>query len=76
MEVLADARLTITTAITDGMSLRDYPNIRSKWGKDVYCFFFTGLFYAVMGRPGPRRKKFLAENQRPHTGRGRAHPLW
>ena len=61
MEVLADARLTITTAIADGMSLRDYPNIRSKWGKDVYCFFFTGLFYAVMGRPGPRRKKFLAK---------------
>ena len=61
MEVLADKRLTITTTIADGMSLRDYPNIRSKWGKDVYCFFFTGLFYAIMGRPGPRRKKFLAK---------------
>ena len=60
MEVLADERLTITTTIADGMSLRDYPNIKSKWGKDVYCFFFTGLFYAVMGHPGPRRKKFLA----------------
>lgn len=61
MEVLADRRLTITTTIADGMSLRDYPNIQSKWGKDVYCFFFTGLFYAVMGHPGPRRKKFLAK---------------
>ena len=60
MEVLRDERLTITTTIADGMSLRDYPNIRSRWGKDVYCFFFTGLFYAIMGRPGPRRKKFLA----------------
>ena len=61
MEVLADPRLTITTTIADGMGLRDYPNIRSKWGKDVYCFFFTGIFYAVMGHPGPRRKKFLAK---------------
>lgn len=61
MEVLADPRLTITTTIADGMGLRDYPNIQSKWGKDVYCFFFTGLLYAVMGHPGPRRKKFLAK---------------
>lgn len=61
MEVLADERLTITTTIADGMGLRDYPNIRSKWGKDVYCFFFTGLFYAIMGHPGPKRKKFIAK---------------
>lgn len=61
MEVLADKRLTITTTIADGMSLRDYPNIKSKFGKDMYCFFFTGLFYAVMGHPGPRRKAFLAK---------------
>ena len=61
MEVLRDERLTITTTIADGMGLRDYPNIRSRWGKDVYCFFFTGLFYAIMGHPGPRRKKFLAK---------------
>lgn len=60
MEVLADERLAITTTIADGMGLKDYPNIKSKWGKDIYCFFFTGIFYAVMGRPGPRRKKFLA----------------
>ena len=61
MEVLADKHLTVTTTIADGMGLRDYPNIKSKWGKDVYCFFFTGLFYAVMGHPGPRRKRFLAK---------------
>ncbi len=61
MEVLADKRLTITTTIADGMGLRDYPHIRSRWGKDIYCFFFTGLFYAVMGHPGPRRKRFLAK---------------
>lgn len=60
MEVLADPRLTVTTTIADGMGLKDYPNIRSKWGKDVYCFLYTGLFYAVMGHPGPRRKRFLA----------------
>ncbi len=61
MEVLADPRLTITTTIADGMSLRDYPAIKSKRGKDVYCFFFTGIFYAVMGHPGPKRKRFLAK---------------
>jgi len=61
MEVLADPRLTITTTIADGMSLRDYPNIKSKLGKNIYCFFFTGLFYAAMGHPGPRRIRFLAK---------------
>ena len=60
MEVLADERLSVTTTIADGMGLRDYPNIKSKWGKDIYCFFFTGLFYAIMGHPGAKRKKFLA----------------
>lgn len=61
MDVLADKRLSITTTIADGMSLREYPDIKSKFGKDVYCFFFTGIFYAVMGHPGPKRKKFLAK---------------
>lgn len=61
MEVLGDKRLTVTTTIADGMPLHDYPDIKSKWGKDVYCFFFTGIFYAVMGHPGPRRKRFLAK---------------
>ena len=45
----------------DGMGLKDHPNIKSKCGKDVNCFFFTGLFYAVMGHPGPRRKRFLSK---------------
>ena len=61
MEVLADDRLTVTTTIADGMTLRDYPNIKTTLGKNIYCFFFTGLFYAVMGHPGPKRKKFLAK---------------
>ena len=65
MEVLSDERLTITTTIADGMSLRDYPDIKSKWGKDVYCFFFTGLFYVVMSHAGPLRKMVLAKS----TGR-------
>ena len=37
MEVLKDERLQITTTIADGMSLRDYPNIKSKTGKDGAC---------------------------------------
>ena len=61
LEVLADERLTITTAIADGMSTHEYPKIKSKLGKDIYCFFFTGLFYVVMGKAGPRRKKWLAK---------------
>lgn len=61
MEVLADERLSITTTIADGMSLNDYPDIKSDWGKDLYCFFFTGIFYLVMGHPGPLRKRFLAK---------------
>ena len=43
-EVLLDERLTITTTIMDGMSTRDYPDIKSEWAKNLYCFFFTGLF--------------------------------
>ena len=61
LEVLADERLTITTAIADGMSTHEYPKMKSKLGKDVYCFFFTGLFYVLMGKAGPRRKKWLAK---------------
>lgn len=61
MEVLGDERLTITTTIADGMSLKDYPDIKSKAGKGLYCFFFTGLFYVIMGHPGPLRKRFLAK---------------
>ena len=61
LEVLADERLTITTAIADGMSTHEYPNIKSKLGKDIYCFFFTGMFYVIMGKAGPRRKKWLAK---------------
>lgn len=61
MEVLADRRLTITTTIADGISLRDYPNIKSKVGKDIYCFFFTGFFYIMMADPGPVRAKFLCK---------------
>ena len=61
LEVLSDQRLTITTAIADGMSTHEYPNIKSKWGKDIYCFFFTGFFYVMMGKAGPRRKKLIAK---------------
>lgn len=61
MHVLQDDRLKIMTTIADGMSLRDYPDIKSKFGKNLYCFFFTGFFYAIMGNPGPLRKRFLAK---------------
>lgn len=61
LEVLADKRLNITTAIADGMSTCEYPDIKSKIGKDIYCFFFTGIFYIIMEKAGPRRKKWLAK---------------
>lgn len=61
MEVLADKRLSVTTTIADGISLKDYPNIKSKAGKDIYCFFFTGFFYVMMADPGPLRTKFLCK---------------
>ena len=60
LEVLADQRLTITTTIADGMSTHDYPNIKSKLGKEIYLFFFTGFFYQMMGKAGPMRKKLIA----------------
>lgn len=52
MEVIRDKRLTITTTIADGFSTRDYPDIKSEWGKDLCCFFFTGFFFVIMGRAG------------------------
>lgn len=61
LEVLADTRLTITTAIADGMSTHEYPNIKSKLGKEIYLFFFTGFFYVMMGKAGPQRKKLIAK---------------
>ena len=61
MEVLEDERLTITTTIADGMPLKDYPNIKSRIGKDIYCFFFTGIFFVILGRAGRLRKRFLAK---------------
>ena len=61
MQVLEDNRLSITTTIADGMSLRDYPDIKSDALKELYLFFFTGLFFVVMGRAGKLRKRFLAK---------------
>ena len=39
MQVLEDNRLEITTTIADGMSLRDYPDIKTDFWKEVYLFF-------------------------------------
>ena len=61
MQVLEDNRLQITTTIADGMSLRDYPDIKNKILKELYLFFFTGTFFVVMGRAGKLRKRFLAK---------------
>ena len=61
MQILEDNRLSITTTIADGMSLRDYPDIKSEALKEIYLFFFTGLFFVVMGRAGKLRKRFLAK---------------
>ena len=61
MQVLEDNRLHITTTIADGMSLRDYPDIKNKILKELYLFFFTGTFFVIMGRAGKLRKRFLAK---------------
>lgn len=61
MAVLARPDLKITTTIADGMGTREYPDIKSEWGKDVYCFFFTGLFYQMMAKAGRVRKRILAK---------------
>ena len=61
MQVLEDNRLEITTTIADGMSRRDYPDIKSDFWKEVYLFFFTGTFFVIMGRAGKLRKRFLAK---------------
>lgn len=47
--------------VTDGISLKDYPNIKRKAEKDIHCFFFTGLFYMMMAAPGPVRARLLCK---------------
>ncbi len=59
--VLARLNLKITITIADGMGTREYPNIKSEWSKDLYCFFFTGFFYQMMAKAGPIRKQILAK---------------
>ena len=59
MQVLEDNRLEITTTIADGMSPKDYPDIKSDFMKEVYLFFCTGTFFVIMGRTGKLRKRFL-----------------
>ena len=61
MQVLEDDRLEITTTIADGMSLKDYLDIRNDLLKEIYLFFFTGTFFVIMGRAGKLRKRFLAK---------------
>lgn len=61
MQVLEDGRLEIATAIADGMPLRDYPDIKNDILREIYLFFFTGIFFVIMGRAGKLRKRFLAK---------------
>lgn len=61
-EVLADPRLTIVTTIADGMETYDYPDIKSEWGKNLCCFFMSGLAYWLFGKAGPIRKKLIAKS--------------
>lgn len=75
MEVLADPRLTITTTIADGMGLRDYPNIRSKWGKDVYCFFLHRDFLRGHGPSRSQKEEISRKDQRQNAGGGRPNPV-
>lgn len=60
-EVLSDKRLTIITTVADGMETYDYPDIKSEWGKNICCFFMTGLVYWLFGKAGPKRKKLIAK---------------
>ena len=83
MQVLEDNRLQITTNIADGMSLRDYPDIKNKILKELYLFFFTGTFFVIMGRAWKLRKRFLAritDREKDRLQRlclyGYAHLVW
>lgn len=59
--VLGDERITVDTAIGDGMPMVDYPNITSRLGKEIACFFITGIGFLLIGRAGPRRIKFISK---------------
>jgi len=61
MAVLARKDLKVVTTIADGMGTGEYPNIKSEWGKNLWCFFFTGFFYQMMGKAGPIRKKIVVK---------------
>lgn len=78
MEVLADPRLTITTTIADGMGLRDYPNIRSKWERTFTVFSSPGFFTRSWAIPVPEGRNFsqrsVAERWRRPTESCTARP--
>ena len=85
MQVLEDNRLQITTTIADGMSLRDYPDIKNEALKELYLFFFTGIFFVVMGRAGSELAELeksgqMSDRQKDGLQRlcpyGYAHLVW
>ena len=59
MEVLRDERLTITTTIADGMGLRDYPNIRSRWGRKFTVSSSRDCFMSLWGVRAREEKSSL-----------------
>lgn len=61
MDVLADDRLTVTTAIADGMPTMDYADIKNPVLQNVYLFFLTGFAYWLIGRAGPLRRKIVCK---------------
>ena len=75
MEFFGNEQLTITTTLADGMELRNYLNIESKWDRAVYCFFFKGWFYTIMGYLGPMRE-VPCKDHRADAGGSRADSLW
>lgn len=61
MDVLADNRLTITTAIGDGMPTMDYPDIKNRLLQNICLLFLTGISYWLIGRAGPLRRKLVCK---------------
>lgn len=59
-ELLTDERIAITTTIADGFGTSEYPNIKSEWGKRLYCELLSGGMYWLMAKAGPLRMRLIA----------------
>ena len=64
MQVLSDERLTITTTIADGMALRYYPNIKSKWGQGYLLLLLYRSVLCDHGASGTEEEEVLRKCHR------------